>query len=89
MSENPTNGLLAYNFDTTGLGGTVAGFRAQYEGGQKFANVPFVCTDVTVNEVESCTGATINIDYVEGRAPLPPAALTRGRSKSRFTPVKN
>jgi hypothetical protein len=71
-SENPTDGLLAYGFDTTGLGGKVAGFRAQYEGGGNFQNAPFICQDVTVNEVESCSGATIGIDLADG--PGSPAA---------------
>lgn len=67
--ENPADGQLAYTLDTTALGGTVAGFKAQYEGGGKFENAGQVCTDVTI--AEPCV-ATISIDRVEG--PGAPAA---------------
>jgi hypothetical protein len=67
--ENPSDGMLAHTFDTTGFGGSVAGFQAQYTGGGKFENAPSVCTDVTI--AEPCV-ATISIDRVEG--PGAPAA---------------
>jgi hypothetical protein len=67
--ENPSDGLLSYAFDTTGFGGSVVGFEAQYTGGQTFENAGQICTDVTI--AEPCV-ATISIDRVEG--PGAPAA---------------
>jgi hypothetical protein len=70
--ENPSDGSLDYTLDTTGLGGQVLGYQASYQGQGNFENAAIICTDVTVNQTEACTGATINIDLVYG--PGAPAA---------------
>lgn len=72
--ENPTDGSQEVIVDTTGLGGSVLGFVAQYTGGGTFENAPQICTDLTVVSVEegACEGATISIDRASG--PGEPAA---------------
>jgi len=66
------DGVLAYTLDTTGLGGQVLGFRESYSGGGKFENAPTICTDVTVNKAEACSGALISIELASGPgAPAP------------------
>lgn len=72
--ENPSDGFQQAVVDTTGLGGTVLGFVAQYQGTNKFENAPQICTDLTVgaDEAEGCGGATISIDLASG--PGEPAA---------------
>ncbi len=70
--ENPADGSLSYPLDTTGLGGKVLGYRASYEGTNKFEQAGAICTDLTVNEADPCSGATISIDLVSGPgAPQP------------------
>lgn len=69
--ENPSDGVLDTQVDTTGFGGSVLGFRSSYEGGGKFENAPVICTDLIVEEV-ACSGATISIDLASG--PGEPAA---------------
>ena len=72
-SENPTDGTLTYMLNTTGLGGQTLGFQAIYTGDSTYNNAtPSICTDLTINEVEACSGATISIDFVSGPgAPAP------------------
>ena len=69
--ENPSDGILAYTQDTTGLGGQVLGYRASYQGGGNFDNSTTICTDLTVNE-EACSGATISIELAYGPGAPPP-----------------
>lgn len=71
--ENPADGTLAYGpLDTSALGGQTLGYRASYQGGGNFENAVAICTDLTVNEVEACSGATIGIDLATGPgAPAP------------------
>lgn len=66
VHENNTDGYLEYLFDTTGKGGNVFGFTAQYSGTNVFKNAAHLCTDLTVLTDEECSGALITIDRVAG-----------------------